>query len=112
MAKTLMLSHMVEAFLNLFMRRIVPKGLYILDEPEVPLSPMKQLALIKLVMDAAKQGSQFIIVTHSPMLMAIPEAKILYLSEDGAEQVPYDELEHVQMMRSFMSNPQAFIGKL
>jgi len=105
------LSH-GESFLELFQARFVPEGLYLLDEPEAPLSPIRQLALIKAIQKMVAQKGQFIIATHSPILMAYPQASIL--SFDGGEirTAKYKELEHVQLMRDFLQNPEAFLRNL
>ncbi len=101
-----------ESFLTLFQSRFVPDGLYLLDEPEAALSPLSQLGLISLIMTMVEQGGQFIIATHSPILMAIPGAQLLNFDVSPPEPTDYDELEHVQMYRSFLDSPEAFIGKL
>ncbi len=100
-----------EAFLNIFQQRIVPGGLYIMDEPEVPLSPLRQLALISLIMEQQEQ-SQFIIATHSPMIMAIPGASILCIDSGDIVEKPWDEIGHVQLYRQFMEAPERFIRNL
>jgi predicted ATPase len=101
-----------ESFLDLFQSRFVPDGLYLLDEPEAPLSPIRQLALIAAIKDMVNQNGQFIIATHSPILMAYPQATILNF--DGGEIRPasYDELEHIRLMRDFLQDPQAFLRNL
>lgn len=101
-----------ESFLHLFQRRLVPGGLYLLDEPETPLSPVKQLALIALIVDMARENCQFIIATHSPLLMAIPDAQIYSFDELPPRVVGYEELEHVQMTRDFLNDPQSFLRHL
>jgi predicted ATPase len=101
-----------ESFLALFQARFVPDGLYLLDEPEAPLSPVRQLALISAVKEMVRQNGQFIIATHSPILMAYPQAAILNF--DGGEIHPdsYDQLEHVRLMRDFLQNPDLFLRNL
>jgi predicted ATPase len=101
-----------ESFLALFQARFVPNGLYLLDEPEAPLSPIRQLALITAIKDMVAQDGQFIIATHSPILMAYPEAAILNF--DGGEIHPahYEDLEPVRLMRDFLQNPEAFLRNL
>jgi predicted ATPase len=101
-----------ESFLKLFQARFVPDGLYILDEPETPLSPMRQLSLLSMILEMVRQGCQFIIATHSPILMACPGATILSLDHAPIQAVRYDELEHVQVTRSFLNNPEAFLRHL
>jgi predicted ATPase len=101
-----------ETFLALLRRRLVPGGLYLLDEPETPLSPARVLALMALIAQGVRDGSQFIIATHSPMLMALPGARIL-LAEPGAlREAAWEGLEHVRVMRAFLADPQAVLAKL
>jgi predicted ATPase len=101
-----------ESFLTLFQSRFVPNGLYLLDEPEAPLSPIRQLSFIAAVKQMIEQNAQFIIATHSPIIMAFPNATIL--SFDGARirAVKYEELEHVTLTRSFLNNPEAYLKHL
>ncbi len=101
-----------EAFLKLFQSRFIPDGLYLLDEPEAPLSPVRQLALISAIREMVEQKSQFIIATHSPILMAFPQAVIYNFDGGSIHQTPYDELEHVNLTRDFLNNPQAFMRHL
>lgn len=101
-----------ENFLHLLMDRVKPNGFYILDEPETPLAPGRILALLSYVREMAKEGCQFLIATHSPILMALPEAEILLIDDDKIEPVPWDEVEHVTLTRSFLANPDAFLRHL
>jgi predicted ATPase len=101
-----------ESFLSLFQSRFVPDGLYLLDEPEAPLSPIRQLALIATIKDMVAQNGQFIIATHSPILMAYPEATLLNFTEGKILPAHYDELEHIRLMRDFLNDPQAFVRNL
>ena len=101
-----------EAFLALFQSRFVPGGLYLLDEPEAPLSPLRQLGLISILKEMIEQDAQFIIATHSPILMAFPDATLFNFENDSIKQVAYDDLEHVNLMRSFLDNPQAYLRQL
>jgi len=101
-----------ESFLTLFQSRFVPGGLYLLDEPEAPLSPVRQLAFIAALKDMVEQDSQFIIVTHSPIIMAFPDAVILNFDSLPIQPVAYDELEHVKITRGFLENPKAYIKHL
>jgi len=101
-----------ESFLKLFQARFVPNGLYFLDEPETPLSPLKQLTLISMLKEMVGQNSQFIIATHSPILMAYPDAAIYSFDESPFSQVPYDELEHVNLTRDFLAHPEKFLRHL
>ena len=101
-----------ESFLALFQNRFVPEGLYLLDEPEVPLSPLRQLSLIAMLREMEQQDSQFIIATHSPILLAYPGATILQFNENGIQKVAYDDLEHVNITRDFLQNPSSFLRHL
>ncbi|MCA9890175.1 MAG: AAA family ATPase [Anaerolineae bacterium] len=101
-----------ESFLKLFQSRFVPDGLYIIDEPEAPLSPNRQLTLISLMNMAIKQNAQFIIATHSPIVMAYPNATILSCDGPQLEPIAYDEIETVSVMRSFLENPDAYMRHL
>ena len=101
-----------EKFLEFFQSQIHPKGLYILDEPEAPLSPLKQIALIKMIIDSVGEGSQFIISTHSPILMAIPNATIYSLEDEHMIVSEYEDLEHVQLTKQFLDSPERFLRHL
>jgi predicted ATPase len=101
-----------ESFLALFQSRFVPGGLYLLDEPEAPLSPLRQLSLISLLKEMVAQDAQFIIATHSPILMAFPDATILDFEGSAIHKAEYAGLEHVRLMRDFLQNPAAFIERL
>jgi predicted ATPase len=101
-----------ESFLALFQERFVPGGLYLLDEPEVPLSPLRQIGLLALIMDMVAQEGQFIIATHSPILMAYPQALILNFDQLPVRGVAYASLEHVNLTRDFLNDPQAFLRHL
>jgi predicted ATPase len=101
-----------ESFLALFQSRFVPGGLYLLDEPEAPLSPLRQLALISLLKEMQTQNAQFVIATHSPILMAFPGAQILLMEGDRLRPASWDALEHVTLTRDFLENPQAYLDRL
>ncbi len=101
-----------ESFLTLFQSRLVPGGLYLLDEPEAPLSPQNQLALLALVRASIADGSQFIIATHSPIVLALPGADILSFDESPPRRVPWEELEHVRLVRDFLNEPQRYLRQL
>jgi predicted ATPase len=101
-----------ESFLALFQSRFVPGGLYLLDEPEVPLSPLRQIGLLALIKEMTAQEAQFIIATHSPILMAFPLALILSFDEVPVLSVKYESLEHVNLTRDFLINPEAFLRNL
>ena len=90
----------------------MPNGLYFLDEPETPLSPTRVLALIALLAERVRQGCQFIIATHSPILMALPDATIL-LAEDGRlRPIGWNDLDHVRVTRAFLNDPAATLQRL
>jgi predicted ATPase len=102
-----------EQFLNFFQQRLAPGGLYLLDEPEAPLSPTRQLSLLSIVREAAaERDGQFVICTHSPILMAVPDARILSFDEVPIREVAYDEIEHVTLMRDFLNRPESFLRYL
>ena len=101
-----------ELFLALFKARLTAPGLYLLDEPEVPLSPTNQLALLAMIRDAAAEGSQFVIATHSPILMALPGAVILDMDGSPPTPVAWDDVEHVALTRAFLSHPDSFLRRL
>jgi predicted ATPase len=101
-----------ESFMKLFEARLAPRGLYLLDEPEAALSPLRQLTLISMLKQMIAQDCQFIIATHSPILMAFPEAQILSFDTNPVSAVEYDELEHVRITKAFLSAPEAFLRRL
>jgi predicted ATPase len=101
-----------ESYFKLFRSRFVPNGLYLLDEPEAPLSPMRQLALLAMLKQMIEQGAQFIIATHSPIILAYPGA-LIYSFDDGKIQpCDYETLEHVTITRTFLNNPDAYLRHL
>ena len=101
-----------ESFLRLFQSRFVPGGLYLLDEPEAPLSPQSQLGLLAIMTDMVAQDAQFIVATHSPILMAYPGANILSFDQKPVERVRYEELESVRLMRDFIADPERYVRRL
>ena len=102
-----------EGYFKLFQARFVPDGLYLLDEPEAPLSPQRQLAFLAMLYEMVNQhNAQFIIATHSPIIMAYPHAEILSFDEGQIQAVAYDELEHVTITRSFLQNPDQYLRHL
>ncbi|MGE5397087.1 MAG: AAA family ATPase [Chitinophagales bacterium] len=98
-----------EAFLSVVMNRFGGHGLYILDEPEAALSPLRQMSLLSRIHDLVQQKSQFIIATHSPIIMGYPEAHILQLHSDGFTKVNYEETEHYNITREFIVNREKMI---
>jgi predicted ATPase len=102
-----------ESFLALIRNRFGPDGLYILDEPEAALSPSKQLSLLTRIHELVHRGrSQFIIASHSPIILAYPEATIYLLSENGIALARYEETEHFLMMREFLLHRERFFREL
>jgi predicted ATPase len=102
-----------ESYFTLFEARLVPNGLYLLDEPEAPLSPMKQLTLLALLHRMVQDhGAQFIIATHSPLLMAYPGATIYGFDGGAIHPLAYDDVEHVTVTRTFLKNPDHFLRHL
>jgi predicted ATPase len=102
-----------ESFMALILNRFHGEGIYILDEPEAALSPSRQMALLCRIHKLVTQGSQFIIATHSPILMAYPDADI-YLADHAQKIVltEYRETEHYILTREFMDNPERMISYL
>jgi predicted ATPase len=101
-----------QSFLRLFQSRFVPGGLYLLDEPEAPLSPQSQLALMVMMQDMLAQDAQFIIATHSPILLAFPGSTIYSFDEAPAAVVAYGELPHVTLTRDFLNDPGRYLRAL
>ncbi len=102
-----------ESFLSLVLNRFHGDGIYILDEPEAALSPSRQMTLLYWINELVKQGSQFIIATHSPILMAYPDADI-YLTdlENKITLTQYKETEHYKLTRDFLNYPEQMISYL
>lgn len=101
-----------ESFLSIIQNRFFGNGLYLLDEPEAALSPMKLLTLMAEIDGLVKKNSQFIIATHSPMLMAFPNAEILEFSKDGISRVDYRNTEHFKTTKMFLDNPEKMLHYL
>jgi len=96
----------------LLLNRFGGKGFYILDEPEAALSPQRQLAVISRIHQLVVDDSQFLIATHSPILMAYPNATIYSCSGDGIRKVGYYETEHYQVTHDFLANPKRMLDVL
>jgi predicted ATPase len=101
-----------ESFIALITNRFGPNGLYILDEPEAALSLRGTLALMRRMHDLVAEGSQFIVSTHSPVLLGYPGAKIYVLSEDGIAERRYEDTDVVTLTRSFLEDRDAFLRHL
>jgi predicted ATPase len=101
-----------ESFLKLFQSRFVPGGLYLLDEPEAPLSPQSQLALLAMIGEMISQDAQFIIATHSPLLLAFPKAQIYTFDSTPVRAVAYEDLDHVRITRDFLNAPERYLQQI
>jgi predicted ATPase len=101
-----------ESFLTLFHARLVPQGLFLLDEPEAALSPQRQLGLLALMREAVAEGAQFIVATHAPILLAYPGARLYSFDEAPPRAVGYDDLEHVRLTREFLQEPARYLRHL
>lgn len=101
-----------ESFLALLTKRFRGQGLYLLDEPEAALSPQRQLAALSRMHDLILDGSQFIVATHSPILMAYPDACIYQFGAEGVARVAYEDTEHYQVTRAFLADPARMLRVL
>jgi predicted ATPase len=101
-----------ESFLDIAVNRLGPRGFYLFDEPEAALSVGGQLALMRRLHELVLEHSQFVIATHSPILLGYPDATILELSDDGIRRIAYDEAQQVELTRSFLEDPQRFLRHL
>jgi predicted ATPase len=101
-----------EGFMRFFEERCSRQGLYILDEPESALSPSRQIELLKLLRRMDRSGvAQVIMATHSPLLMACPEARLLRISRFGLDQTDFRETDHFRMIRDFCDDPDGFLAE-
>ncbi len=101
-----------ESFLALVLNRLKGNGFYLFDEPEAALSPTRQLSLLAAMHDLVRRGSQFIIATHSPILLGYPEATIYQFADREPVAVTYEETEHFQITKSFLDNPARMLREL
>jgi len=101
-----------ESFFSIFVNRFSKNSLFILDEPEAALSPSRQMAMIRRIHQLVQANCQFIIATHSPIIMAYPDAKIYEINNSRISEKDYDETEHYQVTRSFFDNPKRIIDIL
>jgi len=101
-----------ESFLSLFIHRFKGPGFYVLDEPEAALSPAGLFKLIARLHQLVQSGSQFLIATHSPILMAYPRSELYLLTDNRLVLTPYVETEHFQLTKSFLNNPERVLGEL
>ena len=101
-----------EAFLALLLERFSGSGLYILDEPEAALSPNRQMSVLSRMHELVTGGSQFVVATHSPIIMAYPDSLIYELTEDGIRTVEYTDTEHYAVTRSFLDSHEKMLAIL
>ena len=101
-----------ESFLAVLLHRLGPGGFYLLDEPEAALSTQNCLTALARIHELVNEGSQFVIATHSPIVLAYPDAAIYACTEDGLEQVEYEDCEPVRLTRAFLGDPGRFLDRL
>ena len=101
-----------ESFLAIFLNRFGPNGLYLLDEPEAALSTQNCLTFLRRMHELVRDGSQFVVATHSPIVLAYPDALIYECGADGVAPVAYDDAEPVRLTRGFLDAPQRFVERL
>ena len=111
--KSLMIQSHGQSLMSFFKSRFKIKGLYLLDEPETALSPTTQIELLKLIAKMGQSGhAQFIIATHSPILLACPQATLYRFSAASLEPIKYEDTEHFQVYKSFMRDPNRYIQNI
>jgi predicted ATPase len=101
-----------ESFLDIALNRLAPNGLYLFDEPEAALSLRGQLALMRRMHELLPQDCQFVVATHSPVLLGFPDARIHLLDDDGVREIDYDEAPQVELTRAFLDAPDRFFREL
>ncbi|MFT8321103.1 MAG: AAA family ATPase [Bacillus sp. (in: firmicutes)] len=101
-----------ESFFAAFIERFQGNGLYILDEPEAALSPLRQISMLARINELVNQGSQFIISTHSPIIMAYPNAKIMELTDKGMNESTLEDTNHYSIMKQFFENKERLLHHL
>lgn len=101
-----------ESFWATFMNRFYGNGIYIMDEPEAALSPLRQLSMLTRIHDLVRQNSQFIIATHSPIIMSYPNAKIIEFTAEGAKETTLEETEHYSIMKRFFEDKNRMLHHL
>lgn len=101
-----------ESFMAVLLNKLKGNGLYLFDEPESALSPTRQLSALVAINDLVQADSQFIIATHSPILLTYPNAKILQFSDTGITEVNYEQTEHYSVTKNFLNNPDAWLNQL
>jgi len=101
-----------ESFMALLMNRLGGNGFYIFDEPEAAMSPFRQMMMLARIHELVKKDSQFIISTHSPILMAYPDSIIYKIDDNGIYKVNYEETEHYMITKQFMNNREVMLNEL
>ena len=102
-----------EAYLHILQSRVMDKGIFILDEPEAALSPLKQLSLLAFILEVLKGGkAQFILATHSPILMGFPDAVLYQITEAGMEKVAFKDTDHYRITKRFLDDPESYLRHL
>jgi predicted ATPase len=101
-----------ESFLAVLVNRFGPGGLYLLDEPEAALSTQNCLTCVRRIHELVSAESQFVIATHSPIILAFPDSVIYVCTADGVQPIAYDDTEPVQLTRSFLESPDRFLRHL
>lgn len=112
-SKSLLEQSHGESFLSLFLNRFTGKAIYLLDEPEAALSPQRQLTFLRILHDLSKnQKCQFLIATHSPILLGYPHAKIWSFDHDSIKEVDYEQTDHYQITKYFLNNRDNMLKEL
>lgn len=101
-----------EAYLDFFASRLRQNQIYLLDEPETPLSSQNQLTLLAMIKDAVQNNCQFIIATHSPIIMAYPDALLYQVSDNGIDEIAYQDIESINLLKQFLNSPEQFLRHL
>ncbi len=101
-----------ESFFALFMNRLRGAGLFLLDEPEAALSPIRQLSFLSRLHQLVQDGAQFVIATHSPILMAYPQATIFLMADGAPSPIAYHDTEHYQVTRNFLDRTEQMLDQL
>jgi len=101
-----------ESFFSLFLHRLYGHWIYLFNEPEAALSPQRQLTFLVRMHELIGQKSQFIIATHSPILLAYPHAKIIQITETGFEEIAFKKTAHYEIYKNFLNNPEYMLEKL
>jgi len=108
--KSLLAQSHGQSIMSFFRARYKIKGLYLLDEPETALSPRSQVGLLRLLQEMSALGhAQFIIATHSPILLACPKSVIYSFDHTPVKTIQYEETEHYQVYKNFMENPDRYL---